>query len=206
MSSFYWKFTRSGRYSTKYISLIIDIHSSEMIRDGAHVFWNTNMKCLEMILLLMMDVEKHNNPTEWHEKLEYKKQIERCNYTPGNYNQPLRQQFELVFGSAVMGRHSGSPLDFGYYKHDGDEFPVDLTNMQFSTYVDGKTGNIGYGRDDKLSCFRVLPEFKTDGIYFDLMPQHNVIPRIFEAMRAKNKKETITFVEEVLHWMKYESS
>ena len=70
---FFWKFTRSGKYSTKYISLIIDIHESRII-DG-----QLNLSFLECqdIMMLIHDVETLNS---------------KNNYSAGLLKKPFQEQ------------------------------------------------------------------------------------------------------------------
>ena len=77
---FYWKFTRSGKYSHSYISLIIDVEPSCI--DKEKKLWKTSFEELEMFLVLLHDVEVINNPDLGATKPAFKEVVETLGYEP----------------------------------------------------------------------------------------------------------------------------
>jgi hypothetical protein len=197
----YWKFTRSGKVSKNYISLIFDIHEDNYLLGLNQGIMNFNFSSLEMILLLIQEVELINNPFDWFRKYTLVMEVNKCGYRPTNNYKEQRHEYGLVIDSSVMGRHTGSPLDYGLINFDELlNIQIDVSKLKFSAAIDAKTGYIGYGNDDKLECFRDLVDFKNEGEYYDLMPVHSVIPIVYSAMFNYDAARTINFVENVLKW------
>jgi len=198
----YWKFTRSGKLSQKYISLIFDIHENNITIIGTKILLSTTVEELESFLVLLQDVEVINNQNSWFTKQALLSEVIKCGYNlTKNYSQS-RFIRNLVVGQAVMGRHSGSELDFGVIPDGKAKILIDVTGFKYIEWVIANTGFIGYGSEDKLSCFRSIENFDNSGRYWDLMPAHSVIPKIYNALLDNDKIRTTKFVENVLGWVK----
>ena len=63
---FFWKFTRSGKFSPKYISLILDFHESCI--EGNYL--KTNFEECKDILKLIHDVESLNGKNNFSAGIE----------------------------------------------------------------------------------------------------------------------------------------
>ena len=57
---FFWKFTRSGKFSASYVSLIIDADPNCV--DRKRNVWRTSFEELGMTMILLHDVEVLNQP------------------------------------------------------------------------------------------------------------------------------------------------
>ena len=197
---FFWKFTRSGKYSSRYISLIMDFHFSNII-DG---FLKTNILECEDILCLIHDVESLNgefNYSSGLEKTPFQQQVNRLGYKATNKYVSQRNEKGLVLGQMTLGIHGGEPLDYGLSDKESFDVFLDTNNLKVSMIIDAKTGII-YGYEDKLKAYRNDPHFINEGTYFDLMPMHSCVVEIVEKMLDVDYEETIRFLEEVLMWEK----
>ena len=195
---FFWKFTRSGKFSTKYISLILDFHSSQIVDNKL----KTNFEECKDILYLIHDVETLNGVNNFSaglEKKPFQEQVNKLGFRANNKYQQKRFDLNLVIGQMTLGVHDGSPLDYGLSNKDGDEIFLDLNNLKYSMEIDAKTGLI-YGREDKLKAFRNNDKFINSGFYYDLMPIHSCLIEIVSKMLDKNKEATILFLKNNLLW------
>ena len=197
---FFWKFTRSGKYSDKYISLVIDFHESLIYNQQLFLSFE---EC-KNILILIQDVEKLNglvNPTAGLLKPPYRKVINQLNYDPTDDYLESRTNKNLVISQMVLGNHIGSPLDYGKDTNSNNEICLNINKLQIQMLINAKTGII-YGKEDKLKAFREQPEFISTGSYFDLMPIHDCIIEIVSKMLNYNHLETEKFLIETLKWKK----
>lgn len=197
--AFYWKFTRSGMYSRRYISLIIDA-TPDTVNDSKNV-WHTSFEELGMLMILLQDVEVNNVPDKGPTKPAFRDVVRSLGYEPTIDYKMLRGRFNLVKGKAVMGRHDGEELDWGYYSNKLTPIDVSIADFQVGCYIDAATGRRNaYDQEDKLFCFRGDPEFRANGVYFDLMPKHIVMVPIVKSMLATDKGRTERFLFNLLKW------
>src|SRR5690554_3626669 len=101
---FFWKFTRSGKFSNKYISLIMDFHSSRINNNNLEVSFE---ECKD-ILCLMHDVEHHNsqfNHSAGIMKGPFQAPINSLGYTTTPVYSELRNMRNLVSGQMTLGTH-----------------------------------------------------------------------------------------------------
>lgn len=198
---FFWKFTRSGKYSTRYISLILDFHCSK-IEDGCLCV--SFDECKD-ILCLMHDVEFHNSQFNYSAgimKGPFQTPINLLGYTTTTNYRELRSLKGLVLGKMTLGTHNGDPLDYGASRRkDTSKVMLDINKLNIKMNIDSKTGII-YGTEDKLKAYRSEIDFVNDGFYFDLMPKHDCMIEIFQKMYLTNPYETIDFVIKELKWTK----
>ena len=195
---FFWKFTRSGKYSSRYISLIIDFHDSNI--NGRYLI--SNFEECKDILLLIHDVETLNglrNYSSGLEKRPFQDQVNRLGYSASSSYTQQRFNFDLVLGQMTLGTHGGTPLDYGISNKKGSNILLDKNNLKISMMIKAETGII-YGVEDKLKAYRSHPLYINNGYYFDLMPMHNCIVEIVSQMMAYNAVETKNFLENVLKW------
>lgn len=197
---FFWKFTRSGKYSNKYISLIIDFHETSINNNNLYLSYE---EC-KNILILIQDVEKLNglvNSAAGLLKPPYRSVINKLSFDPTDIYKELRHNHHLVLDKMILGNHIGTPLDYGKDTHIEKELCLDIKNLQIQMFIDAKTGII-YGNEDKLRAYRNEPEFIFTGKYFDLMPKHNCIIEIVSKMIKHNQNQTEKFLIDVLKWKK----
>ncbi|MFC1514482.1 hypothetical protein ACFL5X_01100 [Candidatus Omnitrophota bacterium] len=206
MASFFWKFTRSGHTSRDYASLIIDIHSSTLtITPEGRKAWTTNQSVLSSILLLLQDVELVNKAIGQRgglDKPAYVRAINKCRYTTNLSYTEQRGIKNLIRGKAIMGRHGGTPLDWGFCDDPSQaNIPLDLSTFNPVIEIDAATGTHSrYKGEDLLLCYRKHPKFQTTGYYWDFMPKHDHIVDIFTTIKNVNSSEAERFVEQVLLW------
>lgn len=91
---FFWKFTRSGKWSNSYVSLIVDVCPSAY--DMSHNQWTTSFEELGMVMLLLHDVEMLNQPTLGATKPAFKRVVESLGYEPTLNYIPQRHALSLV--------------------------------------------------------------------------------------------------------------
>ena len=197
---FFWKFTRSGKYSNKYISLILDFHESTIVDDNLYLSYE---EC-KNILILIQDVEKLNgavNSTAGLLKSPYRSVVNQLSFDPTDIYKESRNTNHLVVGKMSLGNHAGTPLDHGKDTHTKKELSLNIKNLQIQMFIDAKTGII-YGNEDKLKAYRTAPEFVSTGKYFDLMPKHLCIIEIVTKMLKYDKPQTEKFLIDVLKWKK----
>lgn len=198
---FFWKFTRSGKYSFRYISLILDFHCSRIENGNLCVSFE---ECKD-ILSLMHDVEYHNSQFNYSAgimKGPFQAPINSLGYTTTANYQELRFNRGLVTGQMTLGTHNGDPLDYGASRRlDTTEVKLDISKLNIRMNIDSKTGII-YGTEDKLKAYRNSGDFINDGYYFDLMPKHDCMIEIFKKMYSVNPDETINFVMNQLKWIR----
>lgn len=197
--AFYWKFTRSGMYSRRYISLIIDA-TPDAVNSSKKV-WQTSFEELGMIMILLQDVEVNNVPNMGPTKPAFRDVVRSLGYDTTLDYKMLRQKYGLVKGKTVMGRHSGDELDWGYYSNRRTPISISIADLQVGCYIDAAAGRRNsYDVEDKLSCFRGDPDFRSKGIYFDLMPKHIVMVPIVKSMLSLDKDRTENFLFRFLKW------
>lgn len=195
---FFWKFTRSGKYSSRYISLILDFHNSNL---NGNIL-NTNFEECMDILYLIHDVETLNglnNFSSGLEKQPFQEQVNKLGYKASkNYNQQ-RNSLNLVNGQMTLGTHGGAPLDYGLSNKNGKPVSLDVSKLKYTMLIDANTGLI-YGTEDKLKAFRANSLFINNGYYFDLMPMHSCIIEIVNKMMLCDSQRTISFLINNLKW------
>jgi hypothetical protein len=204
-TSFFWKFSRDGDYSSTYLSFIIDVPYSKLIKKDTKLIWVTNFQGLSKLLILLQDIELLNQIMKQRSagllKPAFVKVIKQCSYNPSNEYNERRVKENLVCGKAIMGKHNGLPIDWGFYNGESDKeiIELDVTSFRPIRNVSGKMGissqSLGRGL---LSCYREHEAFEINSSYWDLMPMHAHIPLIFNAMKSCNEEKTIQFVENVL--------
>lgn len=197
---FFWKFTRSGKYSHSYISLIVDAEPSCIDKDKK--LWKTSFEELEMFLVLLHDVEVINNPALGATKPAFKEVVEGLGYEPTTKYKELRNEFNLVKGKDTMGRHDGKPLDWGYYSNNKTPITINIESLQVAGFINAKDGKLFAGsREDKLSCYREYPYFQYLGFYWDIMPKHIVMNPLVREMIRSDTKRANDFLIEQLKWL-----
>tara|TARA_Y100000310_G_scaffold260388_1_gene269291 strand:+ start:126 stop:791 length:666 start_codon:yes stop_codon:yes gene_type:complete len=208
-SSFFWKFSRDGDYSKTYVAFIIDVQDSNIQKIGKSLYWLTSFNSLCRILMLLQDVELYNakigQKSAGLKKKTYVWAINNCGYNPPDEHIENRYNYNLVCGKAVMGKHKGFDLDWGYYE---DNYPsklikIDVTDFEPVRHITSKTGiHLKSDGRDLLKCYRKNINFTNEGWFWDLMPRHIHTKRIFEAMKLFSKEKGEDFVEKVLAWNK----
>ena len=198
--AFFWKFTRSGKFSPSYVSLVLDANSQFVDKDK--MLWKTSVEELEMVMVLLHDVEVHNQPQLGATKPAFKVVVEAIGYEPTRNYMPLRDALGLVAGQSVMGRHGGGDLDWGYYSNMNTPLNLDISTLQVRGFIDAKTG-ILFGTEDKLSCFRGHNCFRNEGFYYDLMPKHDVMIPIMKVISDVNSARANQFAIDSLKWVKH---
>ena len=192
--AYYWKFTRSGKVSRKYISLIIDVLPDAFDRQAN--IWHSSLGELERFLILLQDVEGDNDRGFGQ---DFVRVLNRLGYDAPAGFEAKRQEYSLVRGQAMMGRHAGSEeLDWGYCSISDVPVDVDVTGFRYAFFVDAEQERDKPG--DKFSCYRSDGNFVPNGEYYDLMPIHDVMVPVVGAMRAVNAERTNRFLESVLGW------
>lgn len=200
--AFFWKFTRSGMYSRRYISLIIDVTPDAM--DYSKALWRTSFEELGMFMMLLHDVEVYNVPHLGPTKPAFRDVVRSIGYDPSLSYEIQRYKFNLVVGRSVMGRHDGEEEDWGYYGNKHTPICLSIADLQVASIIDAKSGRRNlYDTEDKLSCFRADPRFRTEGRYYDLMPKHVVMAPIIRKMLETDKERTESFVVKFLRWKPY---
>jgi len=195
---FFWKFTRSGRISASYVSLIIDVDPPCFSRSTNS--WITSFEELGMVMLLLHDVEVLNQPTLGATKPAFKVVVQSLGYEPTLLYRQQRERMGLVLGRSVMGRHSGEGLDWGRYSSARTPIMLDVSQLEVAAYVRASDGRL-YGNEDKLSCYRSHAEFCNQGEFYDLMPKHVVMKNIVIAMKQCDVERTERFVTTWLKWV-----
>lgn len=203
--AFYWKFTRSGKLSKAYISLIVDA-TPDSINPECRI-WHTSFEEIMMCLILLHDVETANMSSIALTKGSFRDAVHKIGYEPSSAYSEMRSTMGLVKDQCVMGRHNGAPLDWGYYGCRDTPIDLDITGLQVAGFVnamDGKLSGKTWVRDkeDKLSCFRSDPNFIPTGMYYDLMPKHNVIIPLARHLLAKDAVRADCFFKNILKWTK----
>lgn len=194
---FFWKFTRSGRYSNSYVSLIIDADPT-CVSKVTHL-WQTSFEELGMIMLLLHDVEVLNQPALGATKPAFRVVVQSLGYEPTLEYRQQRQRFNLVCGQSVMGRHDGVGLDWGRFSSQRTPIVLDISSLQVACFIQASTGRL-YGYEDKLSCYRQHPDFVNRGEFYDLMPKHLVMKPIMTEMRKIDRVRADKFARNFLKW------
>ena len=194
---FFWKFTRSGRYSNSYVSLIIDADPTCV--DKTTNTWHTSFEELEMVMLLLHDVEVLNQPVLGATKPAFKVVVQSLGYEPTLEYRQQRQLFGLVCGQSVMGRHDGVGLDWGRFVSHNIAIDLDVSKLQVACFIQAATGRL-YGYEDKLSCYRQHPDFINTGEFYDLMPKHFVMNPIMHSLMTIDRIRADKFARDCLKW------
>ena len=197
--AFFWKFTRSGMYSRRYISLIVDATPDAM--DYEAMVWRTSFEELGMFMILLQDVEVHNVPELGPTKPAFRDVVRSLGYEPSLNYETQRYNFKLVRGRCVMGRHGGPGEDWGFYGNKRTPISLSISDLQVASIVDANSGRRNsYDTEDKLSCFRNDPCFRSEGRYYDLMPKHVVMVPIVKRMLESDEARAVSFLCNFLKW------
>lgn len=197
--AFYWKYTRSGMYSTTYLSFIIDVLPTYVNRVGGSLFWETSFEELESFLILLQDIEAINNPVANITKPNYANFVTQLGYTATNTYTVQGSNFYI--GTAIMGKHTGRPLPWGYVDIKTTPITLDVTGIKCSAFPNASNGLIPNHTDDKLLTFRNHTSFVNTGSYWDYMPLHSCIVMIINEMKKVNANRTDLFVKNILKWV-----
>jgi len=201
---FFWKFTRSGKISASYVSLILDVDPGSV--DRTRYEWHTSFEELEMAMILLHDVEVLNQPLMGTTKKAFSAVVESLGYKPTLDYRQQREQLGLVFGKSVMGRHDGDPLDWGRFESFMTPITISLIGLDRAGFIRASDGHSRFSSyEDKLLCYRGHSDFVQEGEYYDLMPVHAVMKPFIEAMKRCDAERTETFVSEMLKWEKPEA-
>lgn len=195
---FFWKFTRSGRFSNSYVSLIIDADPT-CVNRAANI-WQTSFEELGMVMLLLHDVEVLNQPALGATKPAFRVVVQSLGYEPTLEYRQQRVRLGLVCGQSVMGRHGGVGLDWGRFASHRTPVSLDTSGLQVACYISASDGRL-YGDEDKLSCYRQHPDFISKGVFYDLMPKHAVMNPIMTALRMSDAARADKFAREWLKWV-----
>ncbi len=197
---FFWKLTRSGKLSKKYISLVLDFHSDDLDENLLSV----SLTDCENILILMQDVELINaqtNQTAGLLKPAFSSVVKMLGYVPTKEYFEQRNARGLIISSMVLGKHSGEPLDYGKSKNeDTKSIKLNLENLKISFKI--WTNKSTFQGEDKLKAFRQDADFLPTNFYYDLMPQHSCMLEIVQKMKAFDSKKTENFLLNTLKWRK----
>ena len=196
---FFWKFTRSGKFSASYISLILDVDPGSI--DRGQNLWKTSFEELGMAMLLLHDVEVLNQPMLGATKPAFRVVVESLGYEPTLEYRQQRERMGLVLGKCVMGRHDGISLDWGRYESMRTPVGLSLHQLQVASFISASDGRL-FGSEDKLSCYRTHHAFETKGEFYDLMPKHVVMKPIIETMKLCDLKRTEKFIAKWLKWIR----
>jgi hypothetical protein len=189
--AFYWKYTRSGKKSTTYISFIIDVLPSYIVRKYTNIYWNTSFEELESFLILLQDIEEINHPDIGITKQNFARFVAHLNYKPtASY---VKSGAHLHLSSAVMGSHKGEPLPWGFVDNIITPICLNVTNLQNSFFLPNQ--------DVKLSYFSAHSRFENSGEYWDYMPMHSCLIDIITAMKRTDANRTDNFVKNKLKWI-----
>ena len=90
--AFYWKFTRSGKFSRSYISLILDATPDAVKRQK--MIWQTSFEEVGMCLMLLQDVEVKNVPTLGPTKPAFRDVVRSLGYEPSVEYKEKRNEFK----------------------------------------------------------------------------------------------------------------
>jgi len=200
MSKYFWKFVRNGNQSRKYISLIIDVPIS--LTDKDRRVWRVSYTGLQMLMILLHDVEVLNeelNETGGIQKQAFVDAVGEAGYLPSTSYKPLRYSNYLVLGQEQLGRHKGSPLDYGYYENDKDIIEIDVRSF-FPVRWLYEEGEAKFPEKDNLKPYREYDEFEKGVIYFDFMPLHRHMSVIVDYMKKYNEHITEEFLDKILGW------
>ena len=152
-----------------------------------------------MVMLLLHDVEVLNQPVLGTTKPAFKVVVQSLGYEPTLKYCQQRQQFHLVCGQSVMGRHGGAGLDWGRYSSQRTPMAFDVSGLQVACFILGSTGRL-YGDEDKLACYRSHPDFINTGEFYDLMPKHIVMAPIMTALMKIDRSRADKFARSWLKW------
>lgn len=204
-TSFYWKFSRDGDYNETYLSFIIDVPQTNISLENNFIYFQTTFNSLSMILLLLQEVEIFNNKQGQRNaglnKKSFLKQVNMCGYNPDFMATEKRNNMNLVEGTAVMGKHKGFPIDWGFYNDTDELIKLNITRFNPVRNVKGENGLCNEVQDrDLLACFRLHSSFNASSNYWDFMPRHIHMSTIFNAMKSHNTIKADEFVKGTLGW------
>lgn len=191
---FFWKFSRNGWKSRTYQSYIIDVLPSSFTRINGKKIWKTSFEELEVFLILLQDIEVRNNPKLGATKPDFDKFVRQLGYkATTNYE---ISGIKHILGEAVIGRHNGSPLPWGYYSNKATPITVDVTNLKYDYVV---SFNSAKGKD-MLQHYVDHAKFESNGDYWDYMPMHSCLLDIVDAIKKCDNKRAEKFLLDVLKW------
>jgi len=193
--AFYWKYSRNGYMSTTYKSFIIDVLPTSWSIVNNRNIWHTSFEELEAFLILLQDIEVINNPRLGATKPAYAQFVTQLGYTPTlNYSISGNR---YICGTAVIGRHSGTPLPWGIVANITTPLNVDVTGLKYDYIVPATPVVV----PDLLAHYRAHNSFQNTGNYWDYMPMHSALINIVTAMRNHNPARTDAFLRSVLKWV-----
>jgi len=196
---YYWKYTRSGRFSRGYISFIIDVLPNSISNFNGNVYWQTSIEEIEAFLILLQDVEVLNNPSLGIQKPAFAQVVRSLGFNPTGAYKISGQKY--VYSHAVMGTHSGSPLPWGYICLTHNPISVNITGLLYSAFPNSNNGQIPFHSDDKLVVFRNHPDFISQGQYWDYMPMHSCLNTFINALLMADRNRALLFITNVLKWI-----
>lgn len=205
---FFWKFSRDGDYSSTYISFIIDVPTTLIELSSDKTYWLSSFNSLSMVLLCLQDVELFNEEIGQRnaglKKESYVNAVIDCGFNPPSNNPQLRTKYGLVKGKFVNGRHSGEPVDWGLWSDSNIEkvVKIDVTDFNPIRNLNNNGLHEKSGNRDLLFCYRQNNFFNKEIGYWDLMPRHKHMKRIFLAMKELDEDKADKFVGKVLNWTK----
>lgn len=191
---FYWKYSRNGWKSRSYQSFIIDVLPSSWSSSGNRRVWNTSFEELQVFLILLQDIELRNNPSVGITKPDFDKYVRELGYEATLSYRISGHKYAL--GEAVMGRHLGYPLPWGFYSDDTTPIKLDITNLRYDYVVPIDSDKA----IDMLSYCKGHPNFERSGNYWDYMPMHSCLLDIVRAMINFDRERTRNFLVNVLKW------
>ena len=192
--AFYWKYSRNGYISKTYKSFIIDVLPSSWSIINNRRIWHTSFEELEAFLILLQDIEGINNPNVGATKTAYAQFVIQLGYKPTlNYT---ISGTGYTCGTAVIGRHPGSPLPWGFVDNIVTPMNVDITGLKYYYVVPATP----ITSPDLLVHYRSHSSFQNSGDYWDYMPMHSVLLTVVNAMRNQDPNRTDTFLRTVLKW------
>lgn len=201
----HWKFSRDGAYSTTYVSFIFDIPSTQLNEESK--VWQASFDQLSKVLLLLQDVELLNKGNLL--KPAFIDAVLACGYQPPTTALQLRDSSGLVSGSAVIGRHNGAPIPFGFYADDTNSplFDLDVSTFTPALLLSGDRGEIirswkgpKRANSDLLACYREIECFDPKTQYWDLMPKHAHMQSICHAIKTLDPARAEQFLTQTLQW------
>lgn len=192
---FYWKYSRNGWKSKTYKSFIIDVLPSSWMIDRGRKIWNTSFEELEAFLILLQDIEVINNPGLGPTKPAFDIFVRELGYKATKEYQISGNAY--IVGKAVIGRHLGSPLPWGFFSDKTTPMVIDVTDLKYDYVVPVNSikGN------DMLQHYVKHPSFENNGEYWDYMPMHSCLINIVSEMKKTDITRTEIFLKNILKWI-----
>lgn len=191
---FFWKYTRNGKISKTYQSFVIDVLPNSLTTQNNQIIWHTSFEELEAFLILLQDIEVINNPQLGATKPAYSQYVRQLGYRPTlNYSV---SGSSYICGQAIIGRHSGSPLPWGFFSNS--QTPIDFDVTGIKTRYDLLINTVSNG--NLLGYYSSHPEFQSNGNYWDYMPLHSCLVAVITLMNSVDPSRTDHFVRHVLCW------